>query len=277
MEIAFTKMNGLGNNFILMNDLNDEISAQLDTTQLAQAVCDVNFGIGADGLILVKNSSVLDYRMVIINEDGSEAEMCGNGIRCFIRFLIDQKITDATQLSIETLAGPIYASVKEGEMVEVNMGAPTFENNDVVGKKDGDLVRVSVDHSDFYYVSMGNPHAITFVNDFNFDWRSQGKRVSQAEDLFPNHTNVEFVKVETDEEVTMKVWERGCGETQACGTGTCALVVAGVHVGKVKEGDVLVHLPGGDLSIHYQKGRPVLMTGPAVKVCTGIYSYEESK
>ncbi|MBN2342603.1 MAG: diaminopimelate epimerase [Deltaproteobacteria bacterium] len=277
MNLSFVKMNGLGNSFILMTDMDDEVSGKLDIHRLAKAVCDVNFGIGADGLILVKASANQDFRMVIINEDGSEAEMCGNGMRCFVKYLVERGISTASSFSVETLAGTISATVKEGDLVEVNMGVPIFENGDVVGEKQGDTVGVRVDDRAYTYISMGNPHAITFVDDFNFDWRAVGRQVEKETSVFPNHTNVEFVKVESSSEMTMKVWERGCGETQACGTGTCALVVAGVHEQKVSPGEVLVHLPGGDLTIHYKKGGPVLMTGPAVTVCSGTYSYDESK
>ena len=274
MQFEFAKLNGLGNSFILMNDLNGEISGKVDIGRLAEAICDVGFGIGADGLILAKPSTVHDYRMVIINSDGSEAEMCGNGIRCLARFLADENITDQQTLTFETLAGPIRTVLKPDNQVEVDMGHPVFRNGDVVAPAGEGMVTVTKDNKTFAYVSMGNPHAVTFVDAFDFDWRNTGAVVENATDIFPNRVNVEFGRVENRQELTMKVWERGCGETQACGTGTCALVVAAVHEDKVGEGDVLVHLPGGDLSIRYVRGETVRMTGPAVHVCKGHYFYE---
>jgi diaminopimelate epimerase len=274
-KYLFKKMNGLGNSFILMNDLNNFISSTVSISKLAKAVCDVNFGIGADGLILVKKSEKNDYRMVIINADGSEAEMCGNGIRCFAKFLIDEKITDKKELNVETLAGTIKTTVKNENFVKVDMGKPIFNNDDVTAPKNDEIVKVKSNDFEFTYVSMGNPHAVTFVDNFNFNWKEYGQKVERDEKLFPNHTNVEFVTIDKENEVTMKVWERGCGETMACGTGACALVVAGVKNNKLKEGPVTVHLPGGDLHIEYHRGEPVMMTGPAVNVCHGTFLYGE--
>ena len=274
MQMPFSKLNGLGNSFILMNDLNGAVSGDLDVSRLAQRVCDVAFGVGADGLILVQEATTHDYRMSIINSDGSEAEMCGNGIRCMARFLNEENISAKQALTIETLAGPIGIEQKERGLVEVDMGKPVFVNRDVVSDAAGDLLTLDVCGYPFTYVSMGNPHAVTFVDSFEFEWKKVGADVETTTAVFPNRTNVEFGQVENRRELTMKVWERGCGETMACGTGTCALVVAGVHTGRVDEGDVRVHLPGGDLSIRYFRGGHVWMTGPAVTVCRGVYEYE---
>ncbi|MBN2530217.1 MAG: diaminopimelate epimerase [Deltaproteobacteria bacterium] len=273
MLYPFSKLNGLGNSFVLMNDLNGKISAGVDIHRFAQMVCDVNFGIGADGLILVQSSGRFDFRMRIYNEDGSEAEMCGNGIRCMVRFLAEEGICDKSALVIETLAGPVATVQKAGNMIEVDMGYPVFFNDDVVANETDGLLQVQAADTTFHFVSMGNPHAITFVDSFDFDWRKLGAEVENETSIFPHRTNVEFGRVENEGEMTMKVWERGCGETQACGTGTCALVVAAVHTNRVQEGDVLVHLPGGDLFINYSRGNSVRMTGPAKMVCQGNYIF----
>jgi len=154
------------------------------------------------------------------------------------------------------------------------MGMPSLRNADVVAPP-GELAIVSAEGHEFTFVSMGNPHAIAFVENFEFDWRSQGARVESDRSLFPKKTNVEFVQVTSPTDVTMKVWERGCGETMACGTGACALVVAGVMHDRMAEAPVTVHLPGGDLIIEYIRGNAVIMTGPAVTVCTGTFIYGE--
>ena len=281
MEFKFAKLNGLGNNFILMSDLTDDISGKADVSRLAKAVCDVSFGIGADGLILVKSSRNCDFRMVIINSDGSEAEMCGNGIRCMVRFLVDNQLTRKDTLCIETLAGPIHTVHKGRNMVEVDMGPPAFRSDDIVLNDDSNgqdaPAAVEIGGTPFRFVSMGNPHAVTFVESFDFDWAATGAAIEKTMSVFPNRVNVEFGRVENDGEMTMKVWERGCGVTQACGTGTCALVVAAVHAQKVSAGDVRVHLPGGDLLIQYFEGSTVRMTGPAEHVCSGVYVYSETE
>lgn len=277
IEIPFVKMNGLGNCFILMNDLDKQVSSSVELSMLAKSVCDVNFGIGADGLILAQQSSTHDFRMAIMNEDGSEAEMCGNGMRCFVRYLLENGLSDNFSLQMETLAGTIGTRVVQEDWadfrVEVDMGAPIFVNGDVIGRVQEKMVDVRIDETDFTYVSMGNPHAVAFVEDFEFDWQQKGAIVENAINVFPHRTNVEFVRIENCAEVTMKVWERGCGVTQACGTGACALVVAAVHKNKINAGNVLVHLPGGDLKINYQKGNSVRLTGNAVTVCSGVYLF----
>ena len=270
-ELAFRKMNGLGNSFVVMNDLDGQVSAQTDLPALARRICDVHFGIGADGLVLVKASANRDFRMVIYNADGSEAEMCGNGIRCFARYLREEGMTANTELHIETLAGTIVTTLCDDGQVTVDMGAPVFRNADVVAPEGNGPARVTAQGREFLYVSMGNPHAVAFVDNLDFNWREEGAAVERSTQVFPRHTNVEYVRVDGAAEVTMKVWERGCGETMACGTGACALVVAGVEDRRLSPGDVRVHLPGGDLMIRYESGTHVWMTGPAVTVCRGTF------
>lgn len=270
-KLRFSKMHGLGNCFILMDDRAEHISSQIDVTKLAVAICDRNFGIGADGLILVKESTGADLRMQIFNEDGSEPEMCGNGVRCFARYAIDENITSSTTLNIETLAGIIKTSASPNGTVEVDMGEPILKNQDILVKGEGPIV-ATVNDLDFTYVSMGNPHAITFVNNFDLDWRKIGENVERNA-LFPNRTNVEFVKIVSPNKAKMKVWERGCGETLACGTGACAVAVAGAIRGKLSRESVNIQLPGGNLSIEWNAENRVMMTGEAVLVCQGEYFY----
>lgn len=270
IELPFKKMHGLGNCFILMDDRDGTIS-RLDETALAVAVCDRNFGVGADGLILVRSCAAADFEMKIINEDGSVAEMCGNGIRCFARHLRDEGITDKNELSIMTGAGLLRTWLLEDGGVKVDMGEPGFDGDDVAAGEGGP-VRVVEEDRCFTFVSMGNPHAVAFVDSHGFDWRGEGSRV-EVSASFPNRTNVEYVTVDGPAEATMKVWERGCGETMACGTGACAVAVAGVLEGKLEREPITVHLPGGDLVVHWDEGGRVFMTGPAVTVCSGAFLY----
>lgn len=270
VQLKFTKMQGLGNCFVLMENPNESMSAGRDLQSLARSVCDRNFGIGADGLVLIGDSDVADYRMRIFNEDGSEAEMCGNAIRCVARYVIEQNLTTNRNLQIETLSGVKKTHLLEIDMVEVDMGRPVLRNRDVISPVEGDIVSVTDLGREFTYVSMGNPHAVNFVNDFDFDWRSVGAKVENGSS-FPNRTNVEFVKKLNDSEVEVRVWERGCGETLACGTGACAVVVAGNMKGLLPRAPVEVRLAGGRLNIHWNSAGHVMMTGPAKNICAGLY------
>jgi diaminopimelate epimerase len=248
------------------------VSSRVDPAKLAAAVCDRNFGIGADGLLLVRTSAAADLAMAIFNEDGTEAEMCGNGVRCFARYVLDERITDRTALEIETGAGTIRTWVLDDGRVRVDMGSPALAGEDVAAVPEGGRVTVVEEGRRFIFVSMGNPHAVAFVDDHGFDWRAEGARVERSPS-FPRRTNVEYVKVIGPTEAVMKVWERGCGETLACGTGACAVAVAGALEGTLGREPVLVHLPGGDLTIHWNEEGRVMMTGPAVTVCSGTYHH----
>jgi diaminopimelate epimerase len=272
MELRFKKMHGLGNCFVLFDDRDGELGAAVDPARLARAVCDRNFGIGADGILLVQSATDADFRMQIINEDGSEAEMCGNGIRCFARHLVDEGITERRELAIDTGAGVMHTRVLEQGLVEVDMGQPELASADVVADGEAPL-RVEEAGRRFTFVSMGNPHVIAFVEDYDFDWRAEGARVEQGR-AFPNRTNVEYVRVVSPTEAEMKVWERGCGETMACGTGACAVAVAGALEQRLAREPVTIHLPGGDLRIHWNDRDRVIMTGPTVEVCRGVYHYD---
>lgn len=258
-EIVFRKMHGLGNCFVVTDGVGREPPEEAELPALARRVCDRNTGLGADGLIVLLRSSSADLRMSIFNEDGSEAEMCGNGIRCAARYVVEEGITAKGELRFETLAGIIRTRLAGGDRVEVDMGAPRLGSPDV-----------TVGDRPFTIVSMGNPHAIAFVDDLAFDWRAEGARVSLAPS-FPDGTNVEFVKILGPREAEMKVWERGCGETLACGTGACAVAVAGVVEGVLERAPVTIRLPGGPLDVHWTEAGSVLMTGPAVTICKGVY------
>jgi len=273
MELVFAKMHGLGNSFVLADDRAGNVSERVDPVALARVVCDRDFGIGADGLILVRRGVSADLAMRIINEDGSEAEMCGNGIRCFARFAVDEGITDRRRLAVETLAGTMRTRLLEDGRVEVDMGEPALASGDVSAAPEDGRVRVRLGDREYVFVSMGNPHAVTFVDDFDFDWKLVGAAV-EGDEVFPNNVNVHFARVAGPREVEVKVWERGCGVTMACGTGACAVAVAGALEGRLDRSPVAIHLPGGDLEIHWNEEGRVLMTGPAVLVCRGTFFYE---
>jgi len=274
LDLEFAKMHGLGNCFVLVDDRAGQLSGAADVAVVARAVCDRNFGIGADGLILVRDSETADLKLQIINEDGSEAEMCGNGIRCFARFVVDEQITDRSELVVDTLAGSMRTRVRGDGRVEVDMGQPALVSDDVTAEPADGRVRVGLGGRDYTFVSMGNPHAVTFVDGFDFDWELVGAAV-ETDEVFPNKTNVHFVKVAGPREAEIKVWERGCGVTMACGTGACAAAVAGSLEGRLDREPVTIHLPGGDLEIQWNQDNHVMMTGPAVLVCRGTFVFRE--
>jgi diaminopimelate epimerase len=259
-ELAFDKMHGLGNCFVLMDDRGDRVSGAVDPVALARVVCDRNTGIGADGLLLARDAGGGGLAMRILNEDGSEAEMCGNGIRCFARYALDRGLGASRELEVRTLAGPIRTRILGDGQVEVDMGAPVPADP------------VAPEQRRFTRVSMGNPHAVAFVDGFDFDWRAEGARVERAA-AFPEGSNVHFARVLSPVEAEVRVWERGCGETMACGTGACAVAVAGALDGRLERGPVTIRLPGGPLRIHWNERNRVMMTGPAVLVCRGTYFF----
>lgn len=230
--IKFTKMHGLGNDYVYMDAIHQKIDNE---SKLARFVSDRHFGIGSDGLILICKSDVADFKMRMFNQDGSEAEMCGNGIRCVGKFVYDNKLTDKTTITIETLAGIkiLRLNANEGkvETVRVDMGEPVLESEKIpVIAKNNPVKNLKLKALDkefkFTCVSMGNPHAITVVeNTKHFNVESYGK-IIEVDKVFPNKTNVEFVEIVDKEHIKMRVWERGTGETLACGTGACATAVA---------------------------------------------------
>ena len=274
--IKFTKMQGLGNDYVYMDAIHQKIENE---SSLAQFVSNRHFGIGSDGLILICKSDVADFKMRMFNSDGSEAEMCGNGIRCVGKFVYDKGLTDKTTVTIETLAGikTLELNTKDGkvETVKVDMGEPILTPKEIPVISDEEPVKNLMLEAEgrkfkFTCVSMGNPHAITEVEDTEkFDVEKYGK-VLEVDKAFPNKTNVEFIQIVDKNHIKMRVWERGAGETLACGTGACATAVACYLNGKTDR-NVEVELLGGKLYIEWnEKNNHIYMTGPAVTVFEGM-------
>lgn len=274
--LKFTKMQGLGNDYVYMNAIEQEIK---DKSFLAQFVSNRHFGIGSDGLILICLSQVADFKMRMFNQDGSEAEMCGNGIRCVGKFVYDKGLTKKTDLTIETLAGikKLKLSVKEGkvESVQVDMGEPILDPNEIPVLSQKYPVKdlsLTVENKEFSFtcVSMGNPHAVTFLNGVDsFEVEKYGKKL-EINPVFPKKANIEFIEVVSSQRIKMRVWERGSGETMACGTGACASVVACILNGLTQRA-VTVELLGGNLQIEWRKeDNHIYMTGPAQIVFEGV-------
>lgn len=277
MSVHFHKIHGLGNDFVLTRDLDP---FRHDLARAARVLCDRHFGIGADGLIVVLPSERADFGMRIFNPDGSEAEMCGNGIRCFAKYVYEEGLTRKTALTVETLAGIIKPELKvvadRVAEVRVDMGRPRLlsEEIPVVGFGQGPVkdARIEVEGTEvsFTAVSMGNPHAVVPVEDLNrVPWQVLGPAL-ESHEAFPRKTNVEFAQVLGPHEVQVVVWERGAGPTLACGTGACATVVALSLTGRLDR-HATVHLPGGDLDILWAEDDHVYMTGPATTVFFGEY------
>lgn len=271
--MKFAKWHGLGNDFVFVNCFEESID---HPQQLAKIICDRHFGVGADGLVLVKPSVSADFRMQIFNSDGSEAQMCGNASRCFSRYVYSTGLTSKMNLKIETLAGIVSAElIDDGALVKVNLGAPRLSRKEipVQGEPGARAIDIPLTIAGVTYqatcVSTGVPHCVIFVDSVNdLDWINTGKQI-EVHPLFPQKTNVEFVQVLNRSEIIMKVWERGAGVTLACGTGASASVVAGVLTGKTDRRST-VHLDGGDLQIEWGEATDhVIMTGPAIQSFTG--------
>lgn len=276
--LKFTKMHGLGNDYVYMDAINQNIE---NRTELAKFVSDRHFGIGSDGLILICPSKIADFKMQMFNADGSEAEMCGNGIRCVGKFVYDKGLTDKTTISIETLAGIKTLEMTEEngkiKLAKVDMGEPILEPEKIPVKSNEypvkNLVLKAVDKEfKFTCVSMGNPHAITFIKEDvnNFDICKYGK-ILEINEAFPNKANIEFVNFLDDKTLKMRVWERGAGETLACGTGACAVAVSAM-LNNYTQRKVTVKLLGGNLEIEWNKeDNHVYMKGPATTVFEGYF------
>ena len=274
--MRFVKMQGIGNDYVYVDCIRQPLPS--DIASLATKISDRNFGVGGDGLILICPSDKADARMRMFNNDGSESEMCGNGVRCVAKFVYDHGIAKKTSLAIETGRGVLKLELETAggkcHQVRVDMGEPILiaENipTTLLGTPplevplviDGVELKVTC-------VSMGNPHCITFVNEITNDMvLGIGPKV-EKHPAFPRRTNVEFVRVDNPGEITMRVWERGSGETLACGTGACAVAVAGVLTGRTNR-SIIAHLRGGDLRLDWSKtDNHVFMTGPAVEVFQG--------
>ena len=279
--IKFTKMHGLGNDYVYIDAINQKVENE---SSLAKFVSNRHFGIGSDGLILICKSNVADFKMRMFNSDGSEAEMCGNGIRCVGKFVYDKGLTNKTTVKIETLAGikTLILNIKEGkvETARVDMGEPILEAEKIpVISKEQPVKNLVLEAEEkkfkFTCVSMGNPHAITIVDDTKkFDVEKYG-RILEVDKAFPKKANIEFVQIADKENIKMRVWERGAGETLACGTGACATAVV-CNLNGLTERKVNIELLGGILNIEWNKeDNHVYMTGPAVTVFDGEL-YEEA-
>ncbi|OXM15842.1 diaminopimelate epimerase [Paenibacillus herberti] len=274
--MEFTKMNGLGNDFIVVFGEKD---LPIGVDKLAVDLCNRYFGIGADGLVYILPSERADFRMRIINSDGSEAEQCGNAIRCVAKFVFDNGHTDKQWLTIETLGAGVQQvelTVEDGKaaFIRVDMGEPILEGLRVPTTIDAERIvahPIEVDGREFSFtaVSMGNPHAVIYVDDAaGFDLAAWGPKL-ETHPMFPRKTNVEFVTVNSRNHTDMRVWERGAGPTLACGTGACATVVSSVLNG-LTDREVTVSLKGGDLLIEWSEvDNHVYMTGPAAEVFRG--------
>lgn len=274
--IKFTKMHGLGNDYIYIDCIKGEKIE--NPSYLAKTMSNRHFGIGSDGLILICKSNIADFKMQMFNYDGSEAEMCGNGIRCVGKYVYDNKLTNNKIITVETLGGikklKLNIKNKKVETVEVDMGEPIFEAEKIPVLSDKYPVKnlkIIAEDKEFIFtcVSMGNPHAVTIIkNVIGFDVQRYGEILEKSK-IFPQRANIEFVQILDKENVKMRVWERGTGETLACGTGACATVIACNLNGYVKN-DVNVELPGGILKIKWNKeNNHVYMTGPAITVFRG--------
>lgn len=283
MKLSFVKMQGLGNDFILLDGIKDPQLLSIDFVHISPRLCNRRFGIGADQILLLSASDKADFKMRIFNADGSEVEMCGNGIRCLAKYIWDRGMHNSRTLNIETLAG-IIRPERVNDLVRVNMGRPIFQperipvniNSNLLKENHDRKIRAVIDlpltieDREFAItcLSMGNPHAVIFVDKVkDFPVGYYGPRI-ENHSLFPKRTNVEFVEVVTTSEIRMRVWERGSGETLACGTGASASAVASMLKGLTEQA-VTVHLLGGDLHIKWSEEGSVYMTGPAEEVFEG--------
>nr|WP_319395480.1 diaminopimelate epimerase [uncultured Desulfobacter sp.] len=283
MRIDFWKMHGLGNDFIVLDDRDKAIAGHIDYADLAINLCHRRFGIGADGIILVRNSDTHDIRFVIINSDGSEPEMCGNGMRCFAKYLYENDIFVKDEMRVQTLAGTVVPRIekKQGGRVEsvcVDMGVPKLAPDQIPFVHDGKTaldvpIETGQGMLSVSCVSMGNPHAVIFVDDLSVvDIETIGPMV-ETHPRFPEKTNVEFIEVISDSQIKMRVWERGAGVTLACGTGACAAAAAAHLTGRAGR-QVRVHLDGGDLDISWnESGGHIFKTGPAQTVFKGTIEF----
>lgn len=278
MNIPFTKMHGLGNDFVLIEE--DQLTPDIDLGKLAKMLCDRHFGVGADGLVVVAppEDPTCDIQFKFFNNDGSVAEMCGNGIRCFARYVKDQGLIKRHEFRVQTGAGPLVPHLNSDGSVTVDMGSPFLEPSTIPfsGTPSSPVKQFTLPldgglSAAIAAVGMGNPHCIVFREEqsHQMDWHVFGPQI-ERHPMFPAKTNVEFVDVLDKHTVAVDVWERGVGPTLACGTGACAVAVAGILKGLVQS-PVQVNLPGGSLSIQWDGHGSVMMTGPATYVFAGMF------
>ena len=271
--MRFWKMHGLGNDYIVIDNRDEKIAGK-QAAELAKRLCERRFSIGADGLLLVSGSKVGDVKMRIFNADGSEAEMCGNGIRCFAKYCYENGVVKKNEFSVETLSGikNVWLTLQQGEVtaVKVNMGSPNWERSSLPMVGHGICINENLEVEGKVFkitcLSMGNPHCVIFVDKVDdFPVEQIGPKV-ETHEAFPKRTNVDFVQILNRYELKVRVWERGCGETLACGTGSCAAVAAANKLGKV-DSKVTVHLLGGDLRV--EAVNSLFLSGAAEKVFEG--------
>ena len=281
--MKFTKMHGLGNDYVYVNCFEEKID---NPPAVARFVSDRHFGIGSDGLIMINPSKTADFEMEMYNADGSRGEMCGNGIRCVAKYVYDYGLTDKTQISVETLGGIKYLdlTVEDGKvsLVKVEMGKPELEADliPIISEREQVIDEpIEVDGKEYHMtgVSMGNPHAVIYVDDVKgLDLEKIGPKFENHE-RFPKRINTEFVHCIDRQTVEMRVWERGSGETLACGTGACAVAVSSI-LNNLTDTQVTVKLLGGDLQIEWDREKDrVFMTGPATVVFDGVIDITEIK
>ncbi|TFV08918.1 diaminopimelate epimerase [Bacillus stratosphericus] len=280
-SFQFTKMHGLGNNYIYVNQMKEQLPEE-QLSEIAIRVSSVYTGIGSDGMILICPSDVAPVKMRIFNNDGSEGKNCGNGLRCVAKYVYEHQIVTDTTFQIETLSGLVEATVhaQDGhvQLVTVDMGKPRFEKEamPMLGEPASTTVNELLDFGTAKLngtaVSMGNPHIVFYLEDIEKAPLHTLGPIIEKHDMFPEGVNVEFVEVVSETELHFRVWERGSGITQACGTGACAAVVSTIVNGQAKkETDMTVHLAGGDLIIRWKDNDHVLMTGPAETICDGTF------
>ena len=272
-------MHALGNDYIYINCFSQKLS-KVNFPNLAKGICNRHFGVGSDGLILAVPGETHKFRMIFYNPDGSEAEMCGNGIRCFARFLYDQGLSKSKIHDIETLAGVIHTEIlKTGQifLISTDIGKPILERKKIPVKGKGkycinESMNLNGRKVQFTSISLGNPHTLIFVKEFGLNWRKIGKIV-ENHPIFPRRTNVEFVKIINRRRIQLKIWERGVGETLASGTGASAATVAGVLNHKL-ERQVTALFDRGELKVEWRKPDDHLhITGPATTVFDGMYDF----
>lgn len=276
--MKFTKMHGCGNDYIYIDCTKEFVENE---EKAAIFLSDRHFGIGGDGIILIKKGTKADFEMVMYNADGSRGAMCGNGIRCVAKYCFDHKLTDKTSFTIESMGAVKYidVDVENGEVksARVDMGNPSFNASDIPVNVSGDKaidepIKILDREFKMTCVSMGNPHAVMFIDEHpkDFDLEKYGKEAEGNTTLFPDRVNAEFAKVIDRKNIEMRVWERGSGETLACGTGSCATAVAAITLG-LCDNDVTIHLLGGDLDISWSgnESDSIFMSGPATEVFSG--------
>ncbi|WP_394157967.1 diaminopimelate epimerase [Bacillus altitudinis] len=280
-SFQFTKMHGLGNNYIYVNQMKEQLPEE-QLSEIAIRVSSVYTGIGSDGMILICPSDVAPVKMRIFNNDGSEGKNCGNGLRCVAKYVYEHQIVTDTTFQIETLSGLVEATVHvQGghvQLVTVDMGKPRFEKEamPMLGEPASTTINEPLDFGTTTLngtaVSMGNPHIVFYLEDIEQAPLDSLGPIIEKHDMFPEGVNVEFVERVSETELHFRVWERGSGITQACGTGACAAAVSTIVNGHAKkETDMTVHLAGGDLIIRWKDNDHVLMTGPAETICDGTF------